>query len=86
MSKNTDIKDKEGEPIHVGDTVYTRIRGGGREGQVEVIYDKSGKVVEGCDEGVRINVKNPPKVIFTDQHGRQVSHNPGTLMHLAEKE
>lgn len=30
------ITDKEGEPIHVGDTVYTKIRGGSRQGEVNV--------------------------------------------------
>jgi hypothetical protein len=24
-------------------------------------------------------VKNPPKVLFTDQKGKDVAHNPGTL-------
>ncbi|KIM83461.1 hypothetical protein PILCRDRAFT_819708 [Piloderma croceum F 1598] len=81
MASSTDIKDKEGEAIHAGDTVYTKIRGGGREGEVETVYDKSGGVVEGSGEGVRIDVKHPPKVVFTDQHGHQVSHNPGTLTH-----
>jgi len=81
MSKNTEIKHKQGNPIHAGDTVYTRIRGGGREGEVEAIYDKSGEVVKDSREGVRINVQNPPKIVFTDQHGHQVSHNPGTLTH-----
>jgi len=81
MGSSEDIKDKEGKPIHAGDTVYTRIRGGGREGKVEAVYDKSGNVVEGSDEEVHIDVKHPPKVVFTDQHGHQVSHNPGTLTH-----
>jgi hypothetical protein len=25
------------------------------------------------------NVRNPPKVLFENQHGKRVAHNPGTL-------
>jgi len=86
MSSSSQFKDKQGEPIHVGDTVYTKFRGGHREGKVEALYDKSGEVVEGSDDDVRITVQNPPKVVFTDQHGHQVSHNPGTLTHPSKED
>ncbi|KZP22343.1 hypothetical protein FIBSPDRAFT_859646 [Athelia psychrophila] len=77
----SNIIDKDGVPIHAGDQVYTKFRGDKREGQVEALYDKSGEVIEGSAKGVHINVKNPPKVVFHDQHGHQVAHNPQTLTH-----
>jgi len=64
--------DKKGEPIEVGDHVYTKIRGGRREGDVE-------QIVETQDEAQKADVKNPPKVVFHDQHGHKVAHNPETL-------
>ncbi|KAK1753188.1 hypothetical protein QBC47DRAFT_53842 [Echria macrotheca] len=69
-----DIVDKEGQPIHEGDTVWTPIRGGKHEGTVE-------KIVTTEAEAKKEGVKHPPKVLFTDQHGHHVSHNPGTLRH-----
>ncbi len=48
-------KDKHGNPIHEGDHVYTKIRGGHREGDVE-------KIVETQEQAKEANVKNPPKV------------------------
>lgn len=63
---------KQGEPIEEGDHVYTKIRGGRHEGDVEKIVTTEG---EAKQEGV----KNPPKVLFTDQKGKPVAHNPGTL-------
>jgi hypothetical protein len=32
------VSDKTGTPIEVGDTVYTKIRGGKREGEVFVFF------------------------------------------------
>ncbi|RYP73445.1 hypothetical protein DL771_003617 [Monosporascus sp. 5C6A] len=68
------VRDKNGEPIKEGDHVYTRIRGGRHEGEVE-------KVVATEAEAKEEGVKNPPKVLFQDQHGHNVAHNPGTLEH-----
>ncbi|KAH7207882.1 uncharacterized protein BKA55DRAFT_529980 [Fusarium redolens] len=70
----SDIKDKQGEPTNEGDHVWTRFRGGRREGDVQ-------KIVTTEKEGEKAGVKNPPKVLFKDQHGHEVSHNPGTLEH-----
>nr|KAE8441274.1 hypothetical protein EG329_005540 [Helotiales sp. DMI_Dod_QoI] len=69
------IKDKHGEPITEGDTVFTKIRGGKREGEVD-------EIVTSEEEAKKKNVKNPPKVLFEDQHGHRVAHNPGTLENL----
>ncbi|RYP10357.1 hypothetical protein DL764_000691 [Monosporascus ibericus] len=68
------VRDKNSEPIKEGDHVYTRYRGGRHEGEVE-------KVVTTGAEAKEEGVKNPPKVLFQDQHGHNVSHNPGTLEH-----
>ncbi|UKZ88611.1 uncharacterized protein TrAFT101_004361 [Trichoderma asperellum] len=69
------VQDKEGKPIEEGDDVWTPIRGGKREGEVE-------KVVYTEEEAKKANVKHPPKVVFTDQHGHWVAHNPETLKHV----
>ncbi|EAW11816.1 DUF2945 domain-containing protein [Aspergillus clavatus NRRL 1] len=66
------VKDKRGEDINVGDDVWTRYRGGSHEGEVE-------KIVMDQAEAREENVANPPKVIFQDQHGHRVAHNPSTL-------
>lgn len=91
------IHDKTGEPIKEGDHVYTKIRGGRHEGDVE-------KIVTSNSEAEKEGVKNPPKVcsalpwhssfafrlviietdryfqvLFTDQKGKDVAHNPETL-------
>ncbi|KAF1960509.1 hypothetical protein CC80DRAFT_488824 [Byssothecium circinans] len=66
------VLSKQGEPIKEGDHVYTKIRGGRHEGDVE-------KIVTSEQEAKEENVKNPPKVLFTDQKGKPVAHNPGTL-------
>ncbi|KAJ5702826.1 hypothetical protein N7488_010374 [Penicillium malachiteum] len=63
------ILDKKGQAITQGDYVLTKIRGGHREGEVE-------KVVTDQAEALAEKVTNPPKVIFTDQHGHRVAHNP----------
>ncbi|GJE85631.1 hypothetical protein PsYK624_017100 [Phanerochaete sordida] len=72
----SEMKDKNGEPIQEGDKVITRFRGGRREGVVEqiVMDDADASKVSGD-----VNIKNPPKVVFSDQHGHKVAHNPGTL-------
>jgi len=49
------VKDKHGEPIKEGDHVYTKIRGGRHEGNVDKIVTTE---AEAKEEGV----KNPPKV------------------------
>lgn len=72
------VKDKKGNPIHEGDTVFTKIRGGKREGQVD-------EIVTTKEEAKEKDVKNPPKVLFQDQHGHKVAHNPGTLENLDAK-
>ncbi|KAB5526308.1 hypothetical protein GE09DRAFT_365441 [Coniochaeta sp. 2T2.1] len=69
-----EIKDKNGEPIKEGDEVFTKIRGGTHTGTVE-------KIVTTKEEAEKEGVKNPPKVLYTDQHGHHVNHNPGTLQH-----
>lgn len=49
------VQDKEGKPIEEGDDVWTPIRGGKREGEVE-------QVVTTEEEAKEANVKHPPKV------------------------
>ncbi|KAI8630458.1 hypothetical protein F5Y19DRAFT_483800 [Xylariaceae sp. FL1651] len=70
----SEIKDKYDEPIQEGDHVYTKIRGGRHEGKVD-------KIVTTEAEAKKEGVKNPPKVLFEDQKGKYVAHNPGTLEH-----
>ncbi|KAK4032263.1 hypothetical protein C8A01DRAFT_41299 [Parachaetomium inaequale] len=70
----SETKDKQGEPINEGDHVFARSRGGRHEGEVE-------KIVTTKEEAEKEGVKHPPKVLFTDQHGHHVQHNPGTLQH-----
>ncbi|KAH9948585.1 hypothetical protein B0H21DRAFT_733160 [Amylocystis lapponica] len=78
------VESKQGEPIHVGDKVVTRVRGGKHEGVVNTVLETEQDIQSSDDLGVA--VKNPPKVVFTDQHGHRVSHNPGTLSHVNESE
>ncbi|KAF2432603.1 hypothetical protein EJ08DRAFT_648031 [Tothia fuscella] len=71
------IKSKEGESIHEGDHVITKIRGGHHKGKVD-------KIVDTKEEANESGVKNPPKVLFrsynaTHPDGKDVAHNPGTL-------
>ncbi|MCJ1248032.1 hypothetical protein MMC30_005247 [Trapelia coarctata] len=73
-----EITDNHGEEINEGDTVWTKIRGGKREGEVEEIAHNEAEA-KGVDMEGGKGVKNPPKVIFHDQHGHKVAHNPGTL-------
>lgn len=57
----SNVKDKKGEPIKEGDHVYTPIRGGRHEGDVEkVVMDDAAAEDEG--------VKNPPKVSTTSKY------------------
>ncbi|KAF2196005.1 hypothetical protein GQ43DRAFT_427401 [Delitschia confertaspora ATCC 74209] len=72
MSSEDQVLSKDGEQIQKGDHVYTKIRGGRHEGDVE-------KIVTTNKEADTEGVKNPPKVLFTDQKGKNVAHNPGTL-------
>ncbi|KAL7957792.1 hypothetical protein V8C34DRAFT_284806, partial [Trichoderma compactum] len=69
------VRDKEGKPIEEGDEVWTPIRGGKRQGEVE-------NIVHTEEEAKSANVKHPPKVLFTDQHGHGVAHNPEALKHV----
>ncbi|KAM0456173.1 hypothetical protein ACHAPV_007420 [Trichoderma viride] len=74
---DSEVQDKEGKPIEEGDHVWTPIRGGKREGEVE-------QVVTTEEDANEANVKHPPKVqvAFTDQHGHGVAHNPEALKHV----
>ncbi|ESK85046.1 hypothetical protein Moror_15716 [Moniliophthora roreri MCA 2997] len=72
MTRNNTVTDKSGREIAEGDTVMTRFRGGKREGQVE-------EIVMTQTQAKEAGVKNPRKVLFTDQHGHDVAHNPQTL-------
>ena len=58
-----EVKDKEGEPIHPGDVVVGRRRGGKQTGEVEAVIATE---KEAAEKGV----KNAPKVIIEDQHGK----------------
>lgn len=51
----SDIKDKNSEPINEGDHVWTKIRGGRHEGDVQ-------KIVTTEAEAKKEGVKHPPKV------------------------
>jgi len=48
------VEDKKGNAIDEGDRVFTKIRGGKREGEVE-------EIVTTQEEAKRENVKSPPK-------------------------
>ena len=52
-----ELKDKNGEPIHVGDHVFARARSGAHEGDVE-------KIVTTKEDAQKEGVKHPPKVCF----------------------
>ncbi|KAI5888204.1 uncharacterized protein SCHCODRAFT_02512770 [Schizophyllum commune H4-8] len=68
------VKDKHSEPIRVGDTVASKARGGRQYGEVT-------DIVTTKEEAEEAGAKNPPKVLYEDQHGHLVSHNPGTVVH-----
>ncbi|CAI6101480.1 unnamed protein product [Clonostachys chloroleuca] len=71
---SSEIKDKNSQTIEAGDDVFTPIRGGAHKGTVE-------NIITDDKDAEQHNVKNPPKVIYTDQHGHKVAHNPETLRH-----
>ncbi|KAA1467237.1 hypothetical protein DENSPDRAFT_832234 [Dentipellis sp. KUC8613] len=79
----TEVFAKDGQPIHEGQKVWSRARGGRQEGVVEKIFLTEEDIAKAGDLGV--SVKHPPKVIYTDQHGHKVSHNPTTLTHSEEE-
>jgi hypothetical protein len=58
----SEVKGKDGKEIEVGDTVSGKSRGGKHAGEVE-------QVITTKEEADQHGVKNPPKVLFTDQHG-----------------
>ncbi|KAG2010577.1 hypothetical protein CC2G_013392 [Coprinopsis cinerea AmutBmut pab1-1] len=67
--------DKHGKPIHIGETVSSRVGNIGRQyGTVEDIASTQSEAEEA-------GVKNPPKVLYTDQHGHDVNHKPEALVH-----
>ena len=55
MPPSPAITDKNNQPIHEGDTLWTKLRGGKREGTADTIVTTK-------DEARQENVKNPPKV------------------------
>ncbi|KAM3087071.1 hypothetical protein ACMFMF_001003 [Clarireedia jacksonii] len=74
------VEDKHGNAIDEGDRVFTKIRGGKREGEVE-------NIVTTKEEAAEEDVKNPPKGLDPrDQHGHKVAHNPETLENLDARE
>ena len=58
----TIVKDKDGKPIHKGDIVSGKIRGGKHAGEVLAVVTNEKEATEN-------GVKNPPKVLIKDQHG-----------------
>ncbi|KAH7134027.1 hypothetical protein EDB81DRAFT_902793 [Dactylonectria macrodidyma] len=74
----SEVKDKKSQTIHKGDEVWTPFRGGKRQGEVD-------RVVMNENEAKEADVKNPPKVLFADQHGHNVAHNPGTLENVSKE-
>ncbi|KAJ4291282.1 hypothetical protein N0V88_006284 [Collariella sp. IMI 366227] len=57
------VKDKQGEPIHKGDHVFVRSRGGRHESEVDKIVTKK-------EDAEKEDVKHPPKHNpGTAQHG-----------------
>ena len=61
----SEVKDKEGQTINVGDIVSGKIRGGKHVGVVEA-------VVTSDKEAAERGVKHPPKVLIKDQHGNLI--------------
>ncbi|CAG8602414.1 7751_t:CDS:2 [Cetraspora pellucida] len=57
----------EEKDIQQGDYVSTPFRGGTRQGHVK-------KIIKTNEEA-----KEDPIVVFDDQHGHEVAHNPSTL-------
>ncbi|EIM90750.1 uncharacterized protein STEHIDRAFT_48623, partial [Stereum hirsutum FP-91666 SS1] len=75
------VTGKDSLPIEPGDTVWSKSRGGKHEGVVEHVLETPEDVERAADAGKLqgVSVKHPPKVVFTDQHGHRVSHNPEAL-------
>ena len=57
------VTDKNNEPIHEGEEVSGKIKGGRHVGQVQ-------SVITTENEANESGVKNPPKVVIEDQHGK----------------
>ncbi|BDA42845.1 hypothetical protein COCOBI_03-7380 [Coccomyxa sp. Obi] len=74
MGNPKEEKALEEKGIKVGDFVSTKYRGGTREGVVE-------RIATTDDEH-----PHPPKVIFHNQRGKEVAHNPSTLEKKAAAE
>ncbi|PFH49364.1 hypothetical protein AMATHDRAFT_147760 [Amanita thiersii Skay4041] len=70
----SEVYDKHGKPIQVGDIVSSKARGGKQTGEVTAI-----DITE--EDAKARGVTRPPKVLYTDQHGHSIAHNPGTLVH-----
>ncbi|WVQ82226.1 hypothetical protein IAT38_004354 [Cryptococcus sp. DSM 104549] len=70
----SDVTDKQGNPIEIGDTVTMKYRAGKLEGEVTDIAATE-------EEAKEKGVKNPPKVFF-DQKGKEVHHNADTVTDL----
>ncbi|KAG8752725.1 hypothetical protein FRC14_006755 [Serendipita sp. 396] len=70
-SKADEIVDKQGEPIEIGDEVATKMRGGKRTG---IVSD----IVASEEDADKKGVKNPPKVLFEDQHGEYQHERPSS--------
>lgn len=75
----SEIRDKDGVPIHVGDQVRTKTR----RGQVYAVFtDSASTPVEKADDlEITAPIKHTPKVVLLDKNGRQVAHNPSVLRH-----
>ncbi|TRM68401.1 hypothetical protein BD626DRAFT_545505 [Schizophyllum amplum] len=71
---SSEIKDKHGDPITVGDTVAMKSHGGRQYGEVVDLLTTK----EQTDE---VGAKNPPKVLYDTQTGHRVWHNPEALVH-----
>ncbi|EIE24523.1 hypothetical protein COCSUDRAFT_61953 [Coccomyxa subellipsoidea C-169] len=74
MGNPKEEKALEDKGIKPGDFVSTKYRGGTREGVVE-------RIAKTPEEH-----PHPPKVIFTNQRGKEVAHNPSTLEKKAAAE
>jgi len=56
------VTDKEGKPIHEGDTVAGKRRGGKQTGEVEAVASTK-------QEAQKKGLQGAPKVLIEDQHG-----------------
>lgn len=62
IMSSSQVNDKNGEAIKVGDTVSAKARGGKHTGQATAIVTTK-------EDAEEKGVKNPPKVLYEDQHG-----------------